>query len=82
MIVSGLDTKVNVRVSLHAAMLNYMLMKQYSNKSNDTYLMRFRSMVETLKLTGGEHILVSKTLLGKKTETANKAEFNAEKEKV
>ena len=28
MIVAGLDTKVNLRVSLHAAMLNYMLLKQ------------------------------------------------------
>ena len=27
MIMSGLDTKVNLRVSLHAAMLNYMLVK-------------------------------------------------------
>ena len=28
MIVSGLDTKVNLRVSLHAAMLNYVLTNQ------------------------------------------------------
>ena len=79
MIVSGLDTKVNLRVSLHAAMLNYMLMKQYPNETNDTYLTRFRSMVETLKLAGGEHILMSDTLLGKKIEDATKAEINEEK---
>ena len=79
MIVSGLDTKVNLRVSLHAAMLNYMLMKQYPNETNDTYLTRFRSMVETLKLAGGEHILMSDTLLGKKIEDATKAEINKEK---
>ena len=66
MIVAGLDTKVNLRVSLHTAMLNYMLMKQYPNEANDTYLTQFKSMVETLKLAGGEHILVSETILGKK----------------
>ena len=49
MIVSGLDTKVNLRVSLHAAMLNYMLMKQFPNETNDGYLTRFKSMTETLK---------------------------------
>ena len=32
MIMSGLDTKVNVRVSLHSAMLNYMLMRQYQSE--------------------------------------------------
>ena len=82
MIVSGLDTKVNLRVSLHAAMLNYMLMKQYPNETNNTYLTRFRSMVETLKLAGGKHMLMSDTLLGKKIEDATKAEINEEKEKI
>ena len=81
MIVSGLDTKVNLRVSLHTAMLNYMLMKQYSNETNDTYLTRFKGMTETLKLAGGDHILVSETLLGKKIEDATKAEIYAEKQK-
>ena len=81
MIVSGLDTKVNLRVSLHAAVLNYMLMKQYPNETNDTYLTRFRSMIETLKLAGGEHILVSEMLLGKKIENASGAEIYEEKEK-
>ena len=81
MIVSGLDTKMNVRVSLHAAMLNYMLMKQYQYETNDAYLTRFRSMTETLKLAGGEHILVSESLLGKEIKVASKAEISAEKEK-
>ena len=38
-------------------------------------------MVETLKIAGGEHILVSKTMLGKELATATKAEINREKEK-
>ena len=81
MIVSALDTKVNVKMSLHAAMLNYMLMKKYPNETNGTCLKRFRSMTENIKLPGGEHILVSETLLGKKIEEETGAEINAEQEK-
>ena len=82
MIVSSLDTKVNLQLSLHAANMNYMLMKQYWNETNKTYLMRFRSMVETLKIAGGEHMLVSKALLGRKIGSATKAEINEEKENL
>ena len=53
MIVSGLDTNVNLQVLLHAAMLNYMLLKQFPNETNDAYLTRFKSMIETLKIAGG-----------------------------
>ena len=81
MIASGLDTKVNVRVSLHVAMLNYMLMKQHPNETNDACLTRFRSMTKTLKLAGGEHVLVRETLLAKKVEEETGSEINAEKEK-
>ena len=59
-IVLGLDTKVNKRVSMHSAMMSFMLMKQYDNEANDAYLTRFKSMVKTLKIAGGEHVLVSK----------------------
>ena len=81
MIVSGLDTKVNLRVLLHAAILSYILMKQYPYEINDAYLIRFNSMVETIKLSCGEQLLVSKMLLGKKIEDVTKAEINDEKEK-
>ena len=50
MIVSGLDTKVNLRVSLHDAISNYMLIKQYPYETNEGNLTRFKSMVGTLKL--------------------------------
>lgn len=63
-IVLGLDTKVNLRVSLHAAILNFFNMRQWENETNDDYLTRFKSMVETLKLAGGEHVLVSKEMMG------------------
>ena len=33
-IVSGLDTKVNLIVSLHDVILNFMLLKQFGNETN------------------------------------------------
>ena len=80
MIVSGLDTKVNLRVSLHTAILNYMLLKQFQYESNDAYLTRFKSMVQTLKIAGGEHNLVSTKIMGKALKDATVAEVNEEKE--
>ena len=66
----GLDTKVNKRVTMHSAMMSFMLMKQYENETNDTYLSHFKSMVQTLKTAGGEHVLVSKLMLGGKVADA------------
>ena len=62
---SGLDTKVNLRVSLHTAITNFMNMKQWQNETNNNYLIKFKSMIGTLKLAEGEHILVSKEMIGK-----------------
>ena len=36
-------------------------MKQYNNDPNDIYLTIFKSMAETLKIAGGEHVLVAVT---------------------
>ena len=80
LIVSGLDTKVNLRVSLHTAISNYMLMKQFQYESNDAYLTRFKSMVQTLKIAGCEHILVSTKIMGKEIKDITNAEINDEKE--
>lgn len=80
-IVSGLDTKVNLRVSLHDVMFNFILLKQQQHETNDTYLTRFMSMIETLKIAGGEHVLVSPILLEKTIANASAAEIRAEKEK-
>ena len=52
-IVSGLGTKLNLRVSLHDVVVNFMLLKQFVNESNEAHHTRFKSMVETLKITGG-----------------------------
>ena len=81
-IVSGLDTKVNLCVSLHDVVLNYIILNQQSHESNDGYLMRIKSMIKTLKITGGEHVLISPVLLGKVIANATVAELHAEKEQL
>eukprot|EP00555_Chaetoceros_dichaeta_P015393 CAMPEP_0198275326 /NCGR_PEP_ID=MMETSP1447-20131203/64102_1 /TAXON_ID=420782 /ORGANISM="Chaetoceros dichaeta, Strain CCMP1751" /LENGTH=154 /DNA_ID=CAMNT_0043970089 /DNA_START=87 /DNA_END=552 /DNA_ORIENTATION=+ len=39
-------------------------MRQGENETNDNYLTRFKSSAKTLKLAGGDHIFVSKEMLG------------------
>ena len=81
-IVSGLDTKVNLRVSLHGAMLKFLTMKQGENEMNDNYLTRFKLWAEILKLAGGEHIFVSKEMLGiDDLGSATDKQKNAEKDR-
>ena len=58
-----------------------MLLKQGAFESNDAYLTRFKSMAQTLKIAGGDHILVSKVMLNMELENATKAQINEEKEK-
>ena len=79
-ITSGLDTNVNLRVSLHSALLNFTLLRQFNDETNDAYLTRFKSMIETLKIAGGEHMLVSPTLMGKTIDGATSDEIKDEKE--
>ena len=81
-IVPGLYTKVNLRISLHAAMQNYINLKQQAYESNDGYLRQFKFMVETLNIARGEHLLVSKEMLGKEYVVLTIEERNAEKEKI
>ena len=80
-IVSGLDTKVNLRVSLHDVMLNFMLLKQFPNETNEAHHTKFKSMIETLKIAGGEHLLVSPSMLGAELSTATDLQIRQEKEK-
>ena len=80
-IVSGLDTKVNLRVSLHDVIINFMLLKQFGNETNEAYHSRFKSMLETLKIAGGEHILISPEMLGMKIDVASNTQLREEKEK-
>ena len=82
LIVSGLDTKTNPRVSMHNTMTNYFLFKQHPYESNNSYLARFKLMVETLKIAFGDYILVSKTMLKLDIDKATKQEIDAERENV
>ena len=43
----------------------YILLCQSNNESNGAYFTRFKSAVGTLKVVGGEHILVGEQKLGK-----------------
>ena len=64
-IVLGMNTKFNKRVTMHSAMMSLMLMKYHDNETNATCLTRFKSMAQTLTIAGRAHILVSKTMLDK-----------------
>ena len=77
-VVLGLDTNVNKRVTIHTTIMTFMIMKQYDTESNDMYLMRFMLMVQTLKIAGN-HILVSKIMIGKKLYEATDDEIEIEK---
>jgi len=76
--ISGIDTQINLRVSLHAAMIIFLLLKQYSNETNDAYLTRFKSAIHALIIVGGKHLLVSALAMGRKFEDATKEEKNDE----
>jgi len=45
-------------------MSDYLNMRQGENETNDDYLTRFKSVAEMLKLAGGDHIFVSKDMMG------------------
>ena len=81
-IVCGVDTKASPRLSLHTALLSFLLLKQYGNESNDAYLTRFKSSCETLILAGGAHIFVSEQMMNKKIADATTKELVEEKEKM
>ena len=42
---------------------------------------KFKSMVETLKIAGGDHIVVSSTVLKMRISDATKQQINAERER-
>ena len=69
---SGLDTKVNLRVSLHTAITNFMNMKQWQNETNNNHLIKLKSMIGTLKLAGGEEMMGKGDLHSTTKEERNK----------
>ena len=77
---SGIDTKKSTHESLHTALTIFLLLEQYLNKFNDTYLTRFELSVKALNLVGGSHIFTSEKMLGKKISSATDKELEAERE--
>ena len=55
-------------------------MRQYQNESNNAYLTKFKSNVETLKLAGGEHVRVSNELINKPATNITDTDRQKEKE--
>ena len=41
-VISGIDTKINLKVSLHTAMTIFLLLKQYGNKTIDALFNSFQ----------------------------------------
>ena len=78
-IVLGLDTKINKRVTMHSAIMSFMLMKQCDNETSASCLTCFKSMVRDLTIAGGAHAFLSKTVLNKDLNYATDDEIENEK---
>ena len=74
--VSGSGTKLNLRASLHDVIMKFMLLKQFGNETNEACHTRFKSMVETLKIVGGEHILISPFVQGSELDEATSLQLH------
>ena len=61
--------------------MTFLLLKQYTNESNNTYLTRFKLSVDTLNLAGGAYMFISEQMLAKKISPATNKELEAEREK-
>ena len=59
-----------------------MLIKQFGNAENEACYTRFKSVVETLKITGGEHILIIPMILWTELDKATFLQLREGKEKV
>ena len=60
---SGINVKVNPRLTMHEAVAALYKMKQGPNKSNNYYLDRFKAAVLTVEMAKGGHIFVSHELV-------------------
>ena len=65
---SGIDDKANAYVSMHDVISQLYRMKQGSQKANDNYLVRFKTNVAAVELTGGRHIFASPIISGPECE--------------
>ena len=61
---AGIDNKSNRYKNLYGALLQLLTMRQGENESNDKYLTRFKSNIQTTELAGGKDFLSPTTWLG------------------
>lgn len=78
---SGIDVKANKHVVLHDKLLQFLTMRQGATESNDNYLKRYNSNLQTLELAGGEHIFCSPQLTDKSIDTMSDDEIKEEEDK-
>ena len=62
-IVSGVDVKANAHQTMYEVLTALLNMRQQQNESNDHYMERFKSNVNTLEMAKGGHIFCSHELV-------------------
>ena len=80
--ISGIDLKVNPRLTLHKAVSTLYKMKQGEIEENDIYLERFKSNIMTVELTGGKDFFYSKGIMTKDNDDPTDDEIKAEENKM
>ena len=78
---SGIDVKVNPRLTMHEAVATLYKMKQGPDESNDYYLDRFGAAVLTVEMAKGGHIFLSPELVEGSGTALTNEEILCEKEK-
>mgnify|MGYP003321274356 CR=1 FL=1 len=78
---SGIDAKVNSRLTMHKAVAALYRMKQGPNQANDYYLDRFKAAILTVEMAKGGHIFASPELVECSNSTLTKEEILREEEK-
>ena len=77
-VTAGIDTKSNRYKNLQTALMHLLTMRQGEIESNDKFLTRFKSNVQTVELAGGRQYLVPIKWIG---EFHTNTEFEDEREK-
>ena len=71
---SGIDNTTNKYDNLIETILTLFTMRQGDTESNDSFLKRFKSNVQSFELAGGEHLFHGEKLEGKLTDDKEKKE--------
>lgn len=82
-VTSGIDVKAKPHNILYEAISTAFNVKQFPNESNDRYVERFKSNVQTVELVKGGHIFCSRELVQSVSdEDITNEEIEAENEKL